>query len=86
MESKNVYNSNVEADSMLQTLSYMLIQKKCPVFKKLCLGKRCMSFSEGTVYETIVTADSNLDTVFKIVEPCCLSPLVTGTIEVERDF
>ena len=76
-----------DANNYVMSLSHKIIQKKkCPVFKKKCLGDDCMSFYGGTVYETIVTADSNLDTVFKIVAPACMSPLVTGTIEVERYF
>lgn len=51
----------------------------CPVFKKKCISNKCVAFN-GRVYPVRYYGKPD---VYKVFNPCCCSPLVTGTIEME---
>ena len=74
---KNIEKTEEKAVSNLADKRERFLRKGCPVFKTNCRGDNCHSYNEGQV-----TTVSFVDNVrFKVFEPCCSSPLVTGLIE-----
>jgi hypothetical protein len=71
----------------LQAEVKKLLKKQCPVFKTKCLGIACMSFCPGSVNLYKERTANSIPYVYedwyKLREPSCSSPFVTGYIEAE---
>ena len=77
---KTVFDTEKEAEDRLWYLQNLFLNRLCPVFQDTHKCEKCHSYNEGYLYST---KDSNKD-FFRLFKPCCTSPLVTGTIEVEN--
>jgi hypothetical protein len=63
----------------------IMLAKMCPVFHKICLGTLCMSFNKGNI-NAVQRGDPNGQAyinLYKLREPSCSSPFVTGYIEAD---
>lgn len=57
--------------------------KQCPVFKTKCMGEKCQSYYDGTVF--LLKKDKEGNQIYNTVNPTCQSPLVTGIIYHEEN-
>jgi hypothetical protein len=73
------YKTKKTAQAAFRRKEKKFMELICPVFKKECMSKKCVSFS-GRVYH-IQMHGKPIN--YRVSDPCCNSPLVTGVIEME---
>ena len=83
MPLKLQYDKKSSADCARWRAGIKLTEKMCPVFKKRCMGKKCMSFYIGHTYPTNIYKESKTITVYRIIAPHCNNAIVNGSIEME---
>ena len=77
----------VEAVSEVKQVERSMSQKMCPVFGKKCLGKECMSYYGGSVFNKWddVGRREEHPNDWDCALPVCKSPLVDGVIVTESN-
>lgn len=81
----NKYKNQKTANQARQRAARRMLRQWCPVFKELCKGTDCVSFTLGKSHQSISYDKSN-PAIWKTSFPKCDSPLVTGYIEMDGNF
>ncbi len=76
-----VYKERETASLHLQWAREEIERKMCPIFKKDCIGDKCLSYAPGYMREWEPRRQTG---EYLISPPGCNNAIVTGTIEYQE--
>ena len=73
----NLFKTEIEAKNESDKINSKIPDKICPLINRICAGEGCMSWYKSRYYKRV-------DKQWKVIESECLSPMVTGVMEMNQ--